>query len=269
MNQLAGNTATSLSIPSCYDTTLTSSADILRATGFNATVAPDSTFKLYGSNGAGGTSDQTIDDATSVLKWSDIQIAKEVATGSYVGRPSFEAIENDAYQYVLFVGQTGWTQLENDAVTSGQGINIAQLRYASLAGGSDIKVGKGGIPYPNFVIDNVLIVVLPNDLMPYGVHSGTGAAVSTCRRAVFVGKGALDIAFGKGYSEGGMSKADMEATNGASVILDDQTYKANRESTLASNVIWGCKKKLVSGFGTNASSTYDASVITISHYSAR
>jgi len=257
-------------VPGCYDAALTASADILRATGFNAAVAPDSTYKLYGSNAAGGvTTDQGITTTANVLKWSDIQIAKEVATATAVGRPAFEPLENDAYQYVLFVGQTGWTQLENDAVTTGQGINVAQLRYASLAGGSDIKVGKGGIPYPNFIIDDVLVIVLPNDLMPNGVHSGTAASVSTVRRAVLCGKGALDIAFGKGYSDSGMSKADMESVNGASVILDDVTYKANRDATLASNVIWGCKKKVVSGFGSYSSSTYDSSVITISHYSAR
>lgn len=260
INQAAGNTGTSVSVPTCSSTAFSGTAGLLKVTGYNTAIAPTSTYKGYGSRAA-ISADESV-TSSHPLKLQDFMDAREVITSSSSGIPlwnllSGKEVEGKAVQAVAFVSTTGMNQLKNDAVTVGQGLNFAQLLYATLSGGK--KFGTGGGLY---IMENILFVEIPDYLMPRGVNSSTSAAVANTRRAVIMGAGAVDMALGQGYT---LPNGDTLA--GFNVDFDEDYKKLNKESYAAVEVIWGAKKARLFGQGANANTAYDLATYVITHYS--
>lgn len=255
MNQAGGNTATSITIPTLSSSAFTGTDPLLRVTGFNTAVAPTSTYKAIGSRGVGSiTADENV-DADNVLKLSDFMDMREVITSSTAGLPLWSLIGDNSVQAVAFVSTTGMNQLKNDAVTTGQGLNVAQTFYATAAGGKKMGLDQ-------FILENILFVEVPDYLMPRGVHSSTAAAVAATRRAVVMGANAVDVAFGKGYTS-----ASGEIFPGFSVDYDDNYKKLNKETYASVEANWGCKKARIFGQGANSGTAYDLGTYVITHYS--
>src|SRR5262249_6189394 len=64
------------------------------------------------------------------------------------------------------------------------------------------------LPGESFQYNETLVIC--SDKLPYGVHGSTSAAQTNVRRAVFCGRNALAMAYGKGYDDVAGYKFDMD-----------------------------------------------------------
>lgn len=258
INHLGGNSATSIIAPlvSATFTGSTGELALKKVTGMNTVAAPTSTYKAIGAGGVGSvTTDEGI-DADNVLKFSDFQTARQTILNHVSGVPLWNVLDQTDYQAIAFVSSTGMNQLKSDAVTQGQGVQLMQYNYAKLAGGQAISM-------TDFVLDGIRFIEVADALMPRGVHSSTSAAVANTRRAILVGKGALDLAFGAGYV------APTGDTWPGFKVSTDAMYKPlNGEVYVAADALFGCKKVQLYGQGANAATQYDAATYVITHYTA-
>lgn len=257
-----GHTGTSVDAPTVSDTPFTTAEDLLRIRGNNATTAPTSIYKAIGNEGAGNvTTDQGVTSANT-LRLVDFMNARETINSVTGGVPIWQRLDTSVggklIDAIVLVGTSGMNQLKNDAVASGQGINFAQLQYASLAGGHDFGVGDG-----LYYMENMLFCEMPDYLMARGIHSGTSAEVANTRRAVMLGLDAIDMGAGKGYSYKG---DDIVA--GFSMKLDENYKSMNDEGYASIEFNGGVKKNQKTGTGANASTLYDNSCFVITHYTA-
>jgi len=261
LNQAAGNTSTTITAPRVYSSNITTSSDMLSLTGNNVAIAPSSVYKAIGSLGAGSHStDQSVDN-TNPLTLRDFMRAREVIRAAGSGIPTWSCVDRTIsgkwVDAVAVVSTTGMNQLKSDAVASGQGINFAQTQYAQLAGGKDGMNAMTG-----FVLENILFIEVPDDLLPRGVNSGTSAPVAQTRRAVLLGANAIDIAAGKGYESG------SAIIPGFSVDIDEDYKKLNKQGFADISWCGGVQKTQILGTGSNASNSYDLGTYVITHYSA-
>lgn len=253
LNQLGGNTATSISAPSLSQTAY-SGSKLTIVTGNNAALAPSSAYYAWGNNNDGGISDDANIDSSNPLTLRDFQNAREVITSQASGRPTWNCITGKPYEAVAFVSVTGMNQLRREAVTQGQGFNIPQISYAMMAGGKDVNLME-------YVWDGFLMVEVPDSWLPRGVSSS--ASVANTRRAIICGANALDLAMGRGYTAPTGQKFP-----GFNVTLDDNYKKNNKRAYLTVDLLWGCKKAQITGAGEGTSTAYDNAVYVIGHYSA-
>lgn len=260
LNQAGGNTATSITNPAVSDESFTTTAELKMICGNNTAIAPSSLYKAIGAEGVGGiTTDEGI-DSDNRLKLVDFMNAREVINSLSAGVPKWDTLGTTFMGHYIeaaaIVGTTGMNQLKNDAVTTGQGINFAQLQYAKMAGGKEFAVGRG-----MYVMENILFVEVPDYLVPTGVNSSTAAAVANTRRAIILGREAVDLAFGRGYDTGGGN-----GIAGVSVEIDEEHKKLNNRGTLKMSLFGGAKKRQQTGTGSLASTAYDKATFVISHY---
>lgn len=261
INQLGGNTGTTLTHPKLSSTAFTSTADRLKATGFNTAIAPSTLYHSWGNQADGSISADESVDSSNPLRLIDFMNARETITSTSLGVPLWQTLDGSAegstVEAIALVSVTGMNQLKFDATTSGQGYNFAQMQYAMVAGGNKSGIMKG----PNlYYMENMLFVEVPDNYMPRGVNSSSAAAVANTRRAIICGMNAVDVAVGKGY--GG-----KDGIPGTEIIVDEEYKKNNKKGYATSNFIIGCKKVQVSGQGSNASTNYDRACYVITHYS--
>lgn len=253
LNQIGGNTATSISQFACASTAFTG-GDLIRITGNNSAIIP--TYHFVGSSATAVTTDASVNSGNK-LSITDFQRASETIMSQISGRPTWQMLTNGAYQAIAIISQTGLNQLINDPVTAAQGIQLSQLLNANIAGGNNMKL-------QNFIIPGLpfKFVVVPDSWLPRGVNLGTGAEVAATRRAIIVGRNALDMSFGKGFSPAGKSPIP-----GASVEMDTTYKKLNKQGYGAATLLWGCKKAQSTGSGDGNSTSYDLSTYVICHFS--
>lgn len=254
LSHLGGeNTTTKSTI--IYDSAISDSADLSRIRGFNSITAIDSSRIHFGSNAAGSISTDQAVTSANLLTFADVnkEIVRLGNTSS--GAYSFQFIQNKPFKAVCFVSESGWDQLTIDS----SGINFTNIFYNSLAGGkSGVAPALSGSALPNYIIREVLYVVVPDHFMPTGVNTSTQAAVANTRRAIICGAGAIDLAYGNGVT----GADDMR---GAVVGYDNTNKTLNKHATFSVDQLWGCKAVLRSGLGGSASTNYgNTSVIT--HY---
>jgi hypothetical protein len=184
LNQLAGYYPTSLT----YDGVTVTGDDRLNYLGLNAGVAPSSGYIFRpGSN----TTDQAVNaDTTATLKMSHIDTLVDAARTT---RPYIEKIDRNGINYLFYVHVKGFRQLMQDTTSPFQQRDIILAKIA--AGAKDEELLGEAFQYNE-------TLVICSDKLPYGVHSGTSAAQTNVRRGVFVGKNALAMAYGKGFSDG-------------------------------------------------------------------
>ena len=260
LNQLGGNTATTMYAPGVTEFAATTAADRLILTGHNVAIAPSTEYHAWGSSAAGSISADEDVDADNVLTLADFMEAREKIVATLVGIPTWNRITQNVegvnVDAIALVSTTGMNQLKNDPVTQGQGLNFAQFFYAEVAGGKKVPM-----PSNTYIYEGIAFVEVPDNLMPRGVHSGTAAAVANSRRAIIVGSNAVDYAFGKGYSFKGTTIA------GFAIETDDQRDKLNKQGYLNASINAGCEKCVIFGTGDNTATAYDNATYIITHYS--
>lgn len=166
-----------------------------------------------------------------------VRIANTTRTPSYIQKL------NGDVDYYCFVHYSQFEQLIEDTSDANQFRNIY---LAKLSGGAKMEGMK--IDY----IDWRGVRIIPTDKIPYGVHSGTSAEQTNVRRAIFVGKNAGCLAFGKGYSMGGKS------TPGFS--FKSQAVDTDHWTNYSINSVFGIKKTQFNSadYGTIVIPTYVA-----------
>jgi hypothetical protein len=258
INQLGGNTATSIEIPDVDSDAFTGTDELLIATGHNTALAPSARYKALGSDGTGGiTTDQAVVAANS-LTLEDFMISREVINSTALGVPVWDrltkSVQGVKVDAIALVSTTGMNQLKTDATANS--LTFAQFIYNGIAGG-----GKVPLPANTVIYEGIAFVEIPDNLMPRGVNSSTAAPVANTRRAILCGANALDMALGKGQTMNGSTLGGFE------IIMDDTHDKLNKIGYTSVNMNSGCKKIQLTGTGSNASTAYDNATYVITHYS--
>ena len=214
-NTLAGNTAQG-------DT---------KYTGSNATTAPTSNNRMF----VYGTADESL-SATNTITLTQIDNAVEKAkTNSPLIRPI--KIGGEEW-YTCYLHPYQVTNLRT-ATTTGQWLDIQK---AAMQGGrvADNPIFTGALGVYNRT------VLHEATRIPQGVNSSTSAAITTVRRALFLGAQSASICFGRNSA----SKESMRWV--------EKFFDYENQLGVAAALIWGIKK--------NVYNSQDLGVITISSY---
>lgn len=161
--------------------------------GFNTINAPSSGRKLYTE--AGDTVDTDLDSTGDEFTLAMVDKCVELAqTGGSTGLPVIRPIKNKGLNsagadFIMFLHPTQVTQLRTTSGSTWQAVQQAVLSGGDIKN-NPIMTGAVG------VYNKTLLV--PSAHCTYGVD-GSGAAVTTVRRAVFCGAQALSLGFGKGF----------------------------------------------------------------------
>jgi len=216
-NQLGGNTAVT-------DT---------RYTGLQATVAPSSDHFDWSS--VDHTTDATIDSSdTFDIKAVDACIER-AKTLSPAIRP---AKIKGKKLYVMFLHPYQVYDLRT-SITTGQWLDIQK---AALAGGEkDSPIVSGALGIYNGTL------LMESSRVPYGVNAGTSAAITTVRRAIFLG--AQAGLFGYGQKQGATEMSWVE-----------ELFDYENQLGVSAGMIAGLKKARFNSkdFGTIVVSSYAA-----------
>lgn len=269
INQLAGNNATSINQPSLDDSAFTG-ATLLNVTGNNAASAPS---YWYEANDGGAITTAAGIDSVNTFSIKDLEVAERVITGQQAGVPTFQTFVNKDCMALVFISKTHKHQLLREASTLGQAPQLQEYMKAALAGGK--KVGameEFEIPGYSFKL-----VCVPDSWMPRAVTTSGTAETANTRRAFIVGRNAIDVCFGRGFTmptvaggtgtQGG-GKANSRAVSGVNINLDPNYKRLNNEVFGTVSLLWGAKKVRVTGSGSNSGNSYDLASYVIDSYSA-
>ena len=212
--------------------------DRLNYTGLNAGVAASSGYIFRpGSN----TTDQAVNaDSTATLKMSHIDTLVDAARTT---RPYLEKIGKNGVNYVMYVHVKGFRQLMQDTTSPFQQRDIILAKIA--AGAKDEELLGESFQYNE-------TLVICTDKIPNGVHSGTSASQTNVRRAVFCGRNALAMAYGKGFSDGKESVASYK--------FDMDLWDINKFKRYVLSSLYGVSKVQWN--------SVDYGVMVFSHYTA-
>ena len=203
-----------------------------RYTGNNSITGPDSDHRVFST----GTADETVQaDSTKIMTLAMIDKAVEKAkTLSPMIRP---LMINGEEKYVMFLHPYQVYDLRTSSST-GQWLDIQK---AAMAGSraSESPIFKGSLGEYNGVI------LHESTRVTNGVHSSTGAAQTSVRRAVFCGAQAAVIAYGKDSSGGEMSWVE-------------ELFDYGNQLGVSAGMIAGLKKTVFNSkdFGVITASTY-------------
>jgi hypothetical protein len=231
-NQLAGNVATSIT----YDgETFSTATELLEITGMNVCVAPSSNNQIWAN---GNTVDSGVNGDTAA-KFS-LTLIDEAEAKARKNRPYLLALNATGIMYRCYLHVDGFKQLIQDVSAPIQYRDIYLNKIAS--GKSNELFGT------RFQYSQTEIIV--TDKVPNGVATVT--AQTNVRRAVFVGKQAGAIAYGKGASAGGKTTAGFN--------FKDDLIDIGDQKRIAVSAVMGISKTQFN--------SVDRGVITISHYVA-
>lgn len=207
-------------------------------TGLQATVAPSTGRKIICE--AGSSNDEDLDsNDLMTLKWLDY--AKELAqTSSATPGPIRPIMIGGEEKYVVYLHPYQVTDLRTDASTAG---NWFDIQKAALQGG---QASKNPIYTGALGEYNGMILRSSYDVAQ-GVNSSTGAAISTVRRAVFLGAQAAALGF-------------AEDTDANSYNWVEELFDYERELGVSAQAMFGLKKCRFN--------SVDFGVITLSSYAA-
>lgn len=254
---LGGNTATSYYNPACSDSAFTGST-LNNSRLLTSTVAPSTEYYAFGSLNSASHSDASTINATNTrLTMQDIQAASVAIDNHYRGIPKWQRLKTMEAQALLWVSQTGFNQLINQARASNADTTVSELRYALLQGGKSLKEFDG-VNMTHLPGVNMLMIVVPDTWMPRASASGTEN--STSRLAIITGGGALDFAIGNAMPSGDMPSYLIR--------VDDKTFSLDDKIHIGLTAILAGQKARLAGFGTNSGNTYDAATFVIAHSAA-
>jgi len=213
-------------------------ATSLKYTGLNAVLAPTSGRHIVAETGS--TTDEQLDSGDLMtLKWLDY--AKEKAqTASDGGGPIRPIMVGGDEKYVVYLHPYQVTDLRTDASTAG---NWFDIQKAGLQGG---QISKNPI-YTGALGEYNGIVLRQAYDVTQGVHSTAGTAITTVRRAVFMGAQACALGF-------------AQNTDAASFSWVEELFDYEHELGVSAQAMFGMKKTQFNGqdFGTIVISTYAA-----------
>jgi hypothetical protein len=252
INQLCGNTATSISAPK-ISATFTGDS-LLRGTGMTAGIAPSTNYVAYGS-GASLANPAAITATNAPLVMQDLERAFIFARRAFSNVTQFKTIEKMGCNLLAMISDTGMQQLRNQARAVGADFTLSQMRYSLLEGGKSVN----GFEDVTVISDIGLhIVTVPDDLMSRAVNSGTENALSRC--ALLLGANAIDFAIGAA-----IPGSDLPAFD---ISIDDKTNSLDKWITGAAKAIWAAQKVQLRGSGANSGTNYDLSTYVIRHSAA-
>jgi hypothetical protein len=243
-NQLAGNNATTIA----YDGFNYAGGQLPSITGLNAAVAPSATAgvtRIIRAN-ALATDQAVAADTTATMKLSYVLSAE---TAAQTSRPYIRPLsETSEVKYHLYCHTQQYMDLLQDTSSPFQFRDLQQALVTSGRGEGEIQ--------RSFIFSQTR--VFNSDKLPLGVSSATQLSTPNCRRAIFVGRDAGAVAFGKGYSDGRSETAGFRINSDYTDIAQNQRF--------AMVGIFGIKKLLFSD--NNPATVNDNGVIVISTYSA-
>ncbi len=214
-----------------------------KRTGLNATIAPSSSRRLFAS--ASATTDQDMEASTTNGLFDNVGLIEDMVTLARTVTPKIRPLKVDGREkYVLFLHDYQVRDLRK--AKSSSEVTWWDTQAALLAGGYlDNKklttLYQGAIGEWNDVIIHRAFRVTN------GVHSTTGAAQTSTRRAVLCGAQSAIAAYGKGYSP---SKYGW--------VEDDFDYR--RKYGASVQCIYGLKKAVFN--------SVDFGVITMTSYAS-
>lgn len=278
INQLAGNTATSISHPSLYASGTFNDTDdtLLQITGNNAAIAP--TYWYEANLGGAITTDAGV-VSSNKLTIADFENAVSIIESQDATKPTWQTLSEDAnegYCAVALISRTGQYQLMSEAVTAGQGPQFTEYVKASMAGGKDMY-NLNTFMLPGLPLK---FCVVPDSWMPRGVTTSGNVATANTRRAVIVGSKALDMSFGQGMqmrfsntekgrgNTGGYGSGNRRAMPGISIEIDADYKPLNKETYANACMLYGAKKAQQNGLGSDSGNSFDLATFVITHYSA-
>lgn len=246
-NQLAGNTATTLA----WDGYNYSGNDRLQLTGLNAAIAPSTNSgvtRILRANNL-STDELVAADTTATMKISNILQAETVAQTI---KPYIREIDAlGEIKYHCYVHTQQYNNLIQDTTSPIQYRDIQQSLITSGRGEGQIA--------RSFVISQTR--VFNSDKLPLGVNSSTSAAVDNCRRAIFCGRDAGAMAFGRGFSDGKDSVAGFR--------IQEDYVDVGQQRRIGMSGIYGIKKLQFTDQGSGTPGVpNDNGVIVISTYSS-
>lgn len=204
-------------------------------TGLNPVAAPTAN-RTYRVNAQ--VSDQALTTADT-FGLADITKAKELAR---TVNPRIRPVKvNGADKYVLYLHPYQVTDLKLEAQGSGA-ISWSDIQLAALAGGDSSK----NPIYTGAIGEYDGVVLRESEDVCTGLHSGTGAEITTVRRAVLLGAQSGLVAFSSKFSKNSPYK------------WVEKTFDYERELGVSAQGIMGLKKTQFNG--------EDFGVITISSY---
>jgi hypothetical protein len=277
INQICGNNASSITQNALNPggTFNVTDGTLLQITGNNAAIAP--TYWYEASSGGAISTDSGVTSG-NVLTIQDFQEAVEVIESADSTRPTWQTLNeysNEGFIAVAFISRTGAYQMQNQAVTLGQGPQIQNIIQAAMAGGKNVDGWSNSFMIPMIPIK---FVIVPDSWMPRGVTTSGLAETANTRRAVIVGANALDVAWGQGQAlkmnAGGNPRGNTGTAGsgkflpGVSVEIDDQHKKLNKETFANASLLSGFKKAQANGLGAQTGTSYDLATYVITHYSA-
>lgn len=208
-------------------------------TGFNATIAP-ATSRRIACNATTTTADASL-SSSDLFKLKYIDYAVEVAKSSTATTGPIRPISVDGEdKYVLYLHPYQITDLRTDAATAGNWFDITSK---AIQGGQISKnpIYTGALGEYNGVILRSAFDV------SNGVNAGTGAAITTVKRAVFMGAQAGVVGFA----------ADSDAS---SFSWTEELFDYEHELGVSGAAMFGMKKTVFN--------SVDFGVITIHSYGA-
>ncbi len=254
LNQLAGNTATSISAPLLASTAFTGD-EANRARLLTAGLAPTTNRFTYGSNQA-HANPSAINGTNTPLVMQDIMRAHRIIRRSYAGINTFERLGirsgGKTIDTITLVSETGMYQLLDQTRATGADQTLSQLGYSTIEGGKNIDTIMDGFYIPSC---KTLLIAMPDDLMPRAVHSGTENTDSRC--CLILGKGALDFALGFAFPNA--------TTPSAYISIDRNKDPHNDWDYVNLRVIMAGEKVQLNGFGANRANVYDYATFVIYH----
>ena len=206
-------------------------------TGLNTVLAPSSDRHIWTESGT--SADEDLGSTGDEMTLQHISYAKELAqTATTPIRP---IMVNGAKKYVCYLHPYQVTDLKIAAQASGS-ISWADIQLAALAAKDSSKnpIYSGAIgEWDGVVLREAYDVT-------QGVNSSTGAAISSVRRAVFMGAQAACAAWGKERSASSKFK------------WQEEEFDYGRELGVSGQTIFGLKKTRFNGtdFGTVVISSY-------------
>lgn len=212
----------------------------VKYSGMNATVAPGTAAGSVRHIFAGSSSDdQTVNGSTSDT--FNLDLVDEAVEAALTGDNQVEPVMDGGQpRWVMYIHTTQATALRKNT-TDGQWKDIMQ---SALSGGVDQK--NNGIYTGALGVYNRVILRVSQDVTN-GVHSSTGAAQTSVRRAVLLGRCAAGIAFGQKYGAGKLR-------------WNEELLDHKRKLEVSAMSIWGLKKMQFNSI--------DRGVVVVSTYAA-
>lgn len=165
-----------------------------RYTGNQAVIAPDSEHVFRPNSRANDQSLTTGDEMTLAIIDEAVTAAKLGGVGvDGVGDPVIRPVKVDGEDYYVVVMHTKQAKQLRTNTSTGQWLDI-QKAATTGDGSKNNPIFTGALGVYNGA------VLHESTRITNGVHSTTGAAVTTAKRAVLLGAQAGSIGFGKGYS---------------------------------------------------------------------